>query len=116
MHKFINKVLPSNPEITFNNLDSSIDLATDEMEYIPYEFKDLSALDYFIKWLTECRYEMIRLDYENAPMPLQEQLQEYFDKHLVDEWVERAQDSGSSHDYDDIDYFLERAWEMYLEH
>lgn len=116
MHKFINKVLPNEPEISFTGLDQTIYFATDEMEYIEYEFKDLSALDYFMEWLKECRYEMIRLDYSNATMPQQEDLQEYFDKNHLDEWIERAMDFYSQHDCDDVDFFGEKAWDMYLEH
>lgn len=121
MHKFINKVLPNEPEIIFTILSEQILLGgetiwLDGINKECLQFKNLSALDYFMEWLKECRYEMIRLDYANATMPQQEDLQEYFDKNHLDEWIERAMDSYSQHDCDDVDFFEGKAWDMYLEH
>jgi hypothetical protein len=62
------------------------------------------------------RIERLRMNYENLSREKQALVQNYFDDHLQDYWIERASEFYSQHDYDDVDYFLEQAWEMYLEH
>jgi len=62
------------------------------------------------------RIERLRMNYENLSREKQTLVQNYFDDHLQDYWIEQANEFYSQHDYDDVDYFLKRAWEMYLEH
>jgi hypothetical protein len=62
------------------------------------------------------RIERLRMDYDNLSKEKQALVQEYFDNHLQEYWIEQASEFYSRHDYDDVDYFLEQAWEMYLEH
>ena len=62
------------------------------------------------------RIERLRMNYENLSKEKQALVQNYYDKHLQDYWIEKAQDNESFHDQDDIDYFIVMAWRMYLEH
>jgi hypothetical protein len=62
------------------------------------------------------RIENMRLSYSHLSSKKQFQVQEYYDKHLQDHWLEFAQDNESFHDQDDMDYFLEQAWLFYLDH
>lgn len=62
------------------------------------------------------RIERLRKNYENLSKGKQALVQNYYDSHLQDYWIEKAQDNESFHDQDDIDYFLGMAWELYLQH
>jgi hypothetical protein len=62
------------------------------------------------------RIERLRKNFESLSREKQFMVIEYYDDYLQGYWLEQAMDNELFHDQDDIDYFLERAWEMYLEH